>query len=87
MKQFKCRTQVKATCVTIVQDTSVHHYVTNPNNGALEPLLAPQIKYYRLSRLCGRSQGEKSFSCTNEGVFIAKGETRFFDCSTSLMTI
>jgi len=34
-------------------------YITNPMNGVLEPLLAPQRKYYRLSRLCGRSQGKK----------------------------
>lgn len=38
------------------QDTSVHHYVTNPDSGVLEPLLAPQRKYYILLRLCGRSQ-------------------------------
>ena len=49
------------------QDTFVHHYITNPDSGALDPLLAPHRKDYRLSRLCGRSQGEKHFACTNEG--------------------
>jgi len=49
-------------------------YITNPMGRALESIITPQRKYYRLSRKCGRSQGEKSFVCTNEGVFIAKGE-------------
>jgi len=55
--------------------------------GMLEPLLTPQIIYYRLSRLCGRSQGENSFACTNQLLFLAKGETNPFGFSTSLMTV
>jgi len=54
---------------------------------AFEPLLNPQIKDYKLSSLCGRSQAEKSFACTNEGVFIGKGETNPCGCLTSLFTI
>lgn len=53
----------------------------------LEPLLTPQIKDYRLSWLCGRSWSEKSFACTNEGVFIAQGETDPCGYSTTHMTI
>ena len=55
--------------------------------GVLEPLLTPQRKDYRLSWLCGRSWGEKSFPCTNEGLFIANSETNPCDFSTTLMTI
>jgi len=62
-------------------------YITNPMGRMLEPLLPPQRKYYSLSRLCGRSQSEKSFACTNGWVFIAKGETDPCGCSTSLMTV
>jgi len=42
----------------------------------LEPLLTPQIKDYKLSRLCGRSQGEKSFACTDDGAFMTHDMTR-----------
>jgi len=62
-------------------------YNTNSVWEALEPLLTPQRKDYRVSWLCGRSWGEKSFAYTNEGVFIAKGGTDPRGCSTTLMTI
>jgi len=54
---------------------------------ALKPLLTPQRKFYRLSRLCGRSRGKTSFTCTDEGVFIAKGDSDPCDYLTTLMTI
>lgn len=50
-------------------------------------LLTPQRNDYRLSIMCGRSHGENSFTCTNEGLYIAKGETDLCDSSTFLMTI
>jgi len=62
-------------------------YITNPVGRELEPLITPQRKYYSLSRLCGRSWGEKSLACTNEKVFIAKGETDPCGCSTTFMII
>jgi len=62
-------------------------YITDPEYEALEPLLTPQRKDYRLSWLRGMSRGEESFACTNEGVFIAKGETDPCGYSTTLMTV
>lgn len=54
------------------QDTSVHHYIINPDSEVLEPLLTHRRKYYRLSRLYGRSQGENSFASTNEGYLLPR---------------
>lgn len=68
-----------------IQRHVVTPYITNLVGRALEPLLTCERKYYRLSRLCGMSWGEKSFPCTNEGVFEANGETSPCGCSTTLM--
>jgi len=52
----------------------------------LEPLLTPQIKDKNSLGYVGGVEVKKYFSCTNEGVFIAKDETDPCGCSTTLMT-
>jgi len=62
-------------------------YITNPMWGVLEKLLTHQRKYYRVSWLCGRSWGENSFACTNEGVFMVKGETNPCVCLNTIIIV
>ena len=69
------------------QDTSLHHTSLTPSAGRWSHYLLLKENITDSLGYVGGSEVKKSFACTNEGVFIAKGETNPCGYLTTLMTI
>lgn len=69
------------------QDTSLHHTSITPSSRHWSHYLILKEKITNSLRYVGGAKVKNSFTCTNEGVFILKGEIDPCGCSTTPMTI